>query len=223
MIYAYLMLLSFAGPFALSFDRKVSYKNSFSSVFFSSLIIAIPFLIWDYYFTQWGIWGFNEEYLIGINFFNLPVEEVSFFFVIPFCCLFIYEVLRAYFRPNPSEKVVQFFVLISALISIYLIISFHNKLYTLWAVSVFLFLLLFGYLYFRDILGEFILTYFVCIIPFLLVNGVLTGFFTAEPIVWYNNSENIALRIGSIPIDDLFYNFDLLFANLLIYKSLKKQ
>lgn len=223
MTYAILMMLSFLGPFALSFDKKVSFYRKFKIVFYASLFVAVPFLIWDYYFTNWGIWGFNSHYLLGYKLLNLPIEEVSFFFIIPFCCLFIHEVLEVYFKPNPSPQFILSCVVICILISVILINLFHERTYTFWANILFIFLILLGYFKFRESLGRFIFTYIVCIIPFLIVNGILTGFITTEPIVWYNNAENISMRIGSIPIEDLFYNFDLLFANVIIYDRLKSK
>lgn len=53
---------------------------------------------------------------------------------------------------------------------------------------------------------DFILTYVVCFIPFLIVNGILTGGFTKNPVVWYNEDQIIGWRIGTIPIEDSIYN-----------------
>jgi lycopene cyclase domain-containing protein len=43
------------------------------------------------------------------------------------------------------------------------------------------------------------------LIPFLLTNGLLTGAFLPEPIVWYNDAENLGLRIGTIPVEDALF------------------
>ena len=67
------------------------------------------------------------------------------------------------------------------------------------------------------VLGRFYAAYLVHLIPFLLVNGVLT----ALPIVWYNNDQNLSLRIGTIPIEDTMYSMLLLLLNITIYEWLK--
>ena len=54
------------------------------------------------------------------------------------------------------------------------------------------------------------------LIPFFIVNGLLTGSFIIDEIVWYNNNHNLGLRIGTIPIEDIFYGFSLLFLPLYI-------
>ena len=41
------------------------------------------------------------------------------------------------------------------------------------------------------------------LIPFFIVNGILTGTGIEEAIVWYNNNENISIRMRPIPIEDI--------------------
>jgi lycopene cyclase domain-containing protein len=54
-------------------------------------------------------------------------------------------------------------------------------------------------------MGYFWLAYFIHLLPFLVVNGILTGATTPEPVVWYNNDENLGVRILTIPIEDTVY------------------
>lgn len=60
-------------------------------------------------------------------------------------------------------------------------------------------------------------------IPFTVLNGWLTGAFTEEPIVWYNNFENANLRLGTIPIEDAFYQLAYLILIVWIYERNKLQ
>jgi lycopene cyclase domain-containing protein len=68
-----------------------------------------------------------------------------------------------------------------------------------------------------------VLTYLISILPFLIVNGILTGMFTPSPIVWYNESHIIGWRIVTIPIEDLFYCFSMLLPVIWIHESLVKK
>ena len=54
------------------------------------------------------------------------------------------------------------------------------------------------------------MSYVVILIPFFLVNGILTGSGLPEPIVWYNDAENFGLRLGTIPVEDAIYNLGML-------------
>ena len=57
---------------------------------------------------------------------------------------------------------------------------------------------------------DFMLTYLIALIPFLIVNSILTGSFTEEPVVWYNDTHNFGIRLGTIPLEDTVYNLLLL-------------
>jgi lycopene cyclase domain-containing protein len=61
-----------------------------------------------------------------------------------------------------------------------------------------------------EILRGFYLSYLVILIPFGLVNGILTGSFIEEQVVWYNDYENLGIRLGTIPVEDIFYGMSLI-------------
>ena len=57
------------------------------------------------------------------------------------------------------------------------------------------------------------------LIPFFIVNGVLTGSFIDAPIVWYNNTQNIGTRMFTIPVEDVFYGMGLILLNILLTET----
>ena len=131
-IYFTILAASLLGPLALSFDRKVAFRRKWKFIFPAMVLPAIFYIVWDIYFTYKEVWSFNPDSISGIYFFNLPVEEVLFFFVIPYSCLFIYECVRVYFRnlKNKTHDKVILKVLGALLIIVGLI--FYKKMYTSW-------------------------------------------------------------------------------------------
>jgi lycopene cyclase domain-containing protein len=201
--YWLILLCSFIFPFLFSFENRMGFYKQWKYLFPAILITATFFIIWDHYFTIKGIWSFSERYTTGIKLFSLPIEEIMFFFIIPYCCVFIYESLNFYIRKailKPAEKFISFMLLMIFLI---LAVTHTNKAYTFYT-CLFAGLYLGGLLLFRvTIMSRFYLAYLVSKIPFLIVNGILTSL----PVVIYNDQENLGLRIYTIPVDDLIYSF----------------
>ncbi len=205
-LYAWLMLASFIGPFALSFDKKVAFYKWWKPLFIGIGVNALLFILWDGWFTRAGIWGFNNTYVWANRFNDLPIEEWFFFIVVPYASVFIYACLKAYFSDHFFIPLVSFlnylFIVILALGCIF----FYKQTYTLVNCALALGLLLWHQLYLKkQYMAYFWFAYFVHIIPFLIVNGILTGVATPEPVVYYNAAEIIGLRIATIPVEDTVY------------------
>lgn len=180
---------------------------------------ALFYIAWDIRFTASGVWSFNEQKIVGIHIFNLPLEEVLFFFIIPYCCVFIYDCIKHYF---PTGETVTAKILFRALAALLLILCFFVK--GKYSFYTFLFLgsaMLLVELFSMRLKGfqrkRFLIGYLVCLVPFLVVNGLLT----AIPVVLYNNNENLNLRIYTIPLEDVFYGMLLVMLNLVIYEWLQ--
>lgn len=187
------------------------------------IIPAFLYIIWDIYFTYKGVWSFNETYITGIRLANLPVEEVLFFFIVPYCCIFIYECIRSYFPLLQSNKNADHFLKLFAGLLLITGIIFHEKYYTSWTCilnAAFIILLYIFRKYFQNFDAvSFLVSYAICIIPFLIVNG----FLTAIPVVIYNDHENLGIRIYTIPFEDIFYGMLLVFMNIVFYEKLKNR
>jgi len=222
-LYGWVMIFTILGPFALSFDKKVHFYTYFASLIKSIFPISFLFILWDILFTKNQIWGFTMEYISSIKLINLPIEEVLFFILVPFACVFIYEVVKHYF---PNLKVSTFikpfnFTFIG--LGIILIINGIGNWYTCSAVSSsILLVLIFGVFLKKEWYGWFVVGFLVALIPFLIVNGILTGAVTPKPIVWYSENHIVGWRIITIPVEDIYYNMTLLLPITAIFEFLKK-
>ena len=220
--YTYLLILSasIAGPLALSFDKKVGFYKKWKWLFPAILIPALLYIFWDIYFTAEGVWRFNEQYIIGIKIANLPLEEVLFFLLVPYSCVFIYECVRAYFPNLKNKKSADWFLKILSIILIVGAFVFHSRYYTCWAFSftaVFIILIYSSGRFLRRFDAvSFLASYGIILVPFLIVNGLLTKI----PVVIYNDAENMGIRIFSIPIEDIFYGMILILLVVCIYEKI---
>jgi len=219
--YLLLMLASLAVPLAFSFEKQVRFYSKLKYLFPAILFAGAVFIMWDIRFEELGIWRFNPEYLLGIYILSLPLEEWLFFLVIPYCSVFIYEILVVklprFEKPN-LFLAVSLVLLVGFMLLAYF---FRQRLYTFF--NFFLLTIYFGYTIFRNRFKphytKFYLTWFIALVPFFIVNG----FLTALPVVEYNNDHNLGIRIFTIPIEDSFYFFLLLLMNLTIYEYMKNQ
>lgn len=222
--YTYLLvnILSVLFPFILSFDKKVAFYKSWKYLFPAILINGAFFIIWDILFTANGVWSFNDDYILGYYIFNLPFEEVLFFLCVPYACLFIYEVLNAYIKKDILKGYVKQISVLILVLSFTACIIYYDKTYTLVNAGICFLAVLFGaFIYKFKNMGRFYLAYFVSLIPFLICDGIITGL----PIVFYNDEENMAIRLFVIPIEDVFYCLSMFLSTVLLadyFKNRKK-
>jgi len=221
-LYFIILMGSLVIPLLFSIFR-IDFIKDWKNFGISTTFVALLFLIWDVIFTSSGIWGFNDDYCLGIYFLKIPLEEWLFFFIIPFCSLFTHF---AFYYAFPKLKIPKGLTLIISLclmiLSIVLIYSNFQKSYTVVNFSFLLILLVLGTVFRLKLLQQFYISFLIILIPFVIVNGILTGAITDAPIVWYNDMENLGIRIYTIPLEDIGYAFSMLFGNLLIFEILKK-
>lgn len=219
--YLYLLLNvgTIAIPLMASFYAKANFSKTWGPLFKATTVVAAVFIVWDVLFTRMGVWGFNPTYLLGIDVLYLPIEEWMFFFTIPYACTFTYFSITHLVPKSPFEgltKPITYGIIAAALLAL---ILFPDRWYTA-TTMVLLILLLIVLLQTRytRFLGHFYLSYLLVLFPFFLVNGTLTGSGILDEVVWYNNQENMGIRVGTIPLDDFFYCMLLLLGNVVLYE-----
>ena len=225
MKYTYLLvnLISVAIPFACSFENKLQFYKKWKALFPAILIPGTLFIIWDSYFTSIGIWGFNEKYLTGIQVVNLPLEEILFFICIPYCCVFTYEVLNHFIKQDLLGKYARYGTTILLYMLVAIAFKYSDRAYTFYTATLSIpFIGLHLVVLKKAYWSKLVFAYLVILIPFLIVNGILTGTGLEEPVVWYNNEENVGIRLLTIPIEDSIYGFLLIASNITFFEYFKK-
>ncbi|MCX7878666.1 MAG: lycopene cyclase domain-containing protein [Ignavibacteria bacterium] len=87
-------------PLMKSFSREINFYRNPASLVISIALPFFIFILWDIYATSRGHWDFNPDYITGYRIYNLPIEEVLFFIVIPFCGLFTWEVVKYFYKKS---------------------------------------------------------------------------------------------------------------------------
>ena len=222
MTYLLINLFTILIPLVFSFHKRLKFTRKWKVLWPTLFIVMIPFILWDAYFTHLCVWGFNNDYLIGINIINLPIEEWLFFLCIPYASIFTYHSFGIIIKRNVLanySKIISFFLVVSMIIGS----IFHiEKLYTITtfiALALIITTLQWGLKV--KWLSRFYFSFLFLLLPFYLVNGILTGMWLNEPIVWYNNLENMNIRWNTIPVEDVFYAMLLLLTNTGVYEYLQ--
>lgn len=205
-------------PFLFSFHPRLQFHKEFIFFIPANLIIGTFFLIWDHFFTKMGVWGFNPDYITGFYLGNLPIEEVLFFICIPFACVFSFHSLN---RLKPfywKWKFHTFFSILLIITCLFLIVFYTDRWYTVTtSIGIGIFIILMEWIFKPAWWSSFYKIFMVLLIPFFLVNGILTGTGLKEPIVWYHNAQNLGVRLGTIPLEDTLYGMLLIGMNLSLY------
>ena len=219
--YIILLLVTLAVPLAFSFNSKIHFYNNIKYLLPALLFVTAIFIIWDLRFEERAIWHFNPEFVMGKYVLNLPVEEWLYFPVVSYLGVFVYEFLKHRFpnfqRPN------SFLVLSLVLLVLFGVLAFlsRQKLYSFF--TFFLLTIYMAYTIFRNRFkkhySKFYLAYFILLVPFLIINGVLT----ALPIIEYNPLHILGIEIYTIPIENFAALFLLLLMNITIYEYLKER
>jgi lycopene cyclase domain-containing protein len=214
--YFFINLAIISVPLLLSFEKRVFFFRKWPYVFSSIFIVGSVYVFWDICASFLGHWSFNPQHVSGFKLFFLPWEEILFFVTAPFSCLFIYEVIcffhkdKPFILPRGLMQAIIFFALGSG-------VFFLGRDYTALSFFMVAFFLFVAMTYFSPVTGtqNFWIYLGVCYIPFSIFNGILTSL----PVVSYNPYAITGLRLGTIPVEDFFYNLAYLGLTLLVYKA----
>ena len=221
-LYSILLICSISLPFLFSFDKKLQFYTKWKFILPSILFVAVFYVIGDIYLTRTGVWGFNSQYHLNILIANLPMEEWLFFIFIPYACLFLHESMVLYFpqlklNQALANRIVVFLILMAAVI----ILFNHHRFYTVYIFTLVLIALLLSLFDKTNVISSYFVSFLLILIPFIIVNAILTGSFIHQEVVWYNDKENMGIRFLTIPIEDFVYAFSMILYNLLLIARVK--
>ena len=90
-----MLVLIIAGflPLVLSFFPPLKFYRNLRPLFRSIGLIMLTFGSWDVFAVWRSHWYFDPYAVWDFRILNLPLEEVLFFVVVPFCCIFTWEAI----------------------------------------------------------------------------------------------------------------------------------
>lgn len=223
-LYFTLLLCSIFFPFVLSFDRKVAFYKKWPALIPAIGIVAFVFIVSDVFLSSKGVWGFNPAYHSNLIIFHLPIEEWLFFILIPYASLFIHISMAAYFPKLVLSSKLTSWISYALIVGLVFLVIFNfEKTYTTY-ISIKLIAVLIWSLYDkREATRRFFISFLIILLPFALIDGILTGSFIEGEVVWYNHAENLGIRLFTIPVEDFLYGFTLLLAGLLFFNRFQKK
>jgi lycopene cyclase domain-containing protein len=221
--YAFILFFTVIICLIASFDRRIKFNQHFSAFLKAAIIVAIPFIAWDIYFTANGVWWFNTDYTIGLNFGGLPLEEMLFFIFIPFSCVFTYFTIDKYYKWSTLIGFNNILVFVSVIVLSVVALLNTDKIYTLVTSIVTVATLI--YLHFiarSEWITKASVVFAILMLGFFPVNGILTGSFIENPIVNYNPKDFLGIRMFTIPIEDAVYGYSQFLLVLYFFKQFQK-
>lgn len=235
MKYEYLIfnIIVLSGPLFFGSLKKFYFLNKFRKAIISISISAIPFLIWDFAVAE-RHWFFADQYTLGFRIFGLPIEEILFFFTVPYACLFTWQMVKKYLNTNGSnnstnednnniflqhekKSIILFFFTLTILIIAAVAALFAGKEYTAIALIYFSLSILFDrYWGSKIIFTKSFGIYFLFVSIFTLI---FNGYLTWRPIVTYDEMYQMGFRVFTIPIEDFFFGFALMILSTSLFEK----
>lgn len=213
-------ILVFIFPFLLSFDKRVSFWKKWPYLVPGYLTISVVFIVWDILVTERGDWTFNPEFTLGVKVLGLPIEEILFFFIVPYSCIFTYEAL-SYYLKDRKVPFSRWPYLGAGVMFLAAAFIFRGQGYTLIAMASCALVAIAAPFLTPWMLSSRVFWAFVVVTMgmFVMMNMVLTSLPIVEydPEVIWGGDGPWNGRFFTIPLEDFFYNLSLLTSFLMVY------
>jgi lycopene cyclase domain-containing protein len=213
-LYAAFNVFVFAGPFLGTLVWLRSFWIQWRQLMLAWLTVSMTWIVLDILSVARGWWGYNQAYFFGPKLGGLPLEEVAFFFTVPFACLVVYWVMQRHVRGGIRRGSAHMMVAAVSVVLIGIVVGNIQHERTVFdcllALAVMAFAWRLGHVYSR-LFWYWNGVVFICC---LLFDAILT----APPIIIYAEPVMSGWRLGSVPIEDVIYNFSLL--NLFVLAAL---
>lgn len=209
----YLLNLAIIAPvLILSFTTNVKPHRHIKGLLAGYLFVSLPFLVWDFWSVDRGVWAFNSEYITGPYIWGLPLEEILFFITVPFAMVYVWGVVKKYVGDIGIPAIFPLIALGAlAAGSVWSLIYYWDNAYTRTVAIAALIMIIIALGTRLTFTLRFWVYQLLILGLFLIFNSILTML----PIVTYSPDAIIGFKFGDIPIEDFLYVFT--FINLFLF------
>ena len=209
-------LLVFLPVLILSFTTDVKPHRHLRGLLAGILFVSFPFIVWDVWAVAAGHWGFNSAYVAGPYIFGLPLEEILFFVTVPFAMMYVWGVVKKFVADRNIALIVPLLGFGTALAaSIWMLVYYWGNGYTRSAAIAAIIAIIFAMFMRIGYSARFWTFQLLLLGLFLVFNSYLTSL----PIITYGADAIIGFKIGTIPIEDFFFNFAFITLFLLAFHA----
>lgn len=217
--YYFLNLIIFVPVLLLSFFTNVKPHRHIKGLLAGYLFVSLPFLIYDYWAVDRGLWAFNEAYVTGPYLWGMPLEEILFFITVPFAMIYVWGVVKKFIGDIGIPAIFPLIAMGAvAAGSIWALIFYWDNAYTRTVAIAALIMILVAVGSRIAYTLRFWTFQLVLLGLFLIFNSILTTL----PIVTYNPDAIIGFKFGDIPIEDFLFNFAFVNLFLLVFYKADK-
>lgn len=210
-------LVILAVPLLVGAWRPAWFYHRMGAALRATLVVAVPFVVWDAAVAG-RHWWFHPAYVLGVEAFGLPVEELLFFVAVPLACLFTWEtVLGAARVTAPGPRPLRWLYPVAwAMVPLGLVVACNGQEYTGYVlVALGVVALVDHALGVGLLLAPRALVFFGVV---LLLTVACNGYLTSRPVVLYDERYALGLRLFTIPVEDFVYGLALVWGATLLYQ-----
>jgi lycopene cyclase domain-containing protein len=169
-----------------------------ASVFGSLPILLFDFLVAGYF------WKYNPKYILGINIFSLPLEELFFFITIPFAIIYAWQQFKKITKKEQHTSNTSKHLILQVLLILLIFYATLTALYYTAGVLIMTLLVINNTWIKNNLLDKTGIKFIGLVAIFTLI---FNWYLTYRPIVIYNTQVKTNLLITTIPIEDFFFSF----------------
>lgn len=206
-------ILILLGPFTSKLLVRSMIFPSVKNVLKAIFPVALIFILWDFFVTDF-FWSFNKSYILGLIVGKLPVEEIMFFFTVPYACLILWVNIKNRIKQK-REIIPRLFIYLLSVI--FFTLGVYSLLSNLWYTGIVSFI----FSYILIVVKPFISSKLGVLFSLSIIGltFIFNLYLTARPVVLYYAQYKTNLNILTVPIEDFIYGLTLLLPIIYRYEK----